>query len=282
MFKSCGFWCLALALLPSAASANDQCLSAAETDLERLYCEVFSKGGGAGLPSQPDFNRNDPQVQALLLKRPAARLGLTVPAPGKTAPPQPTPVDKASTAASPASSHPGKESSERVAEPEPGVTQNLSGCELNGEQIRCPRGHYQLAENRPLSAIAEDALGPDNQLSFPSFEGNRSDETVVRPYLSDAYDQYIPKMLRIGLGANTMSFTAFHNAFHTLEGGGVDFAERMARTYELLKQDRRTLGVKTRYHDELPTNLTLCNTINRDVIVCDNVGTNWVFVRDPG
>ena len=277
MFSRSRAWWLVVALLPLFAVADQRCLSAADTDLERLYCDIVSEVGGAGLPSQPDFNRNDPQVQALLLKRPAARLGLTVPAPGKTSTPEPSPASNASTAPSP--SGPDIESSENTAEPESIVTQTLSGCDLAGEQIRCPRGNYRLAENRPLSAIADDALGPDNQLRFRSFEGDRSDETVVRPYLSDAYDQYIPKMLRIGLGGNTMSFTAFHNAFHTLESGGVDFAERMARTYELLKQDRRTLGVKTRYHNDLPTSLTLCNTINRDVIVCDNVGTNWVFVR---
>ena len=94
-------------------------------------------------------------------------------------------------------------------------------------------------------------------------------------WISIAYDRYIPKMLAIGLGANTMSFTAFH----TLESGGVDFSKRMEQTYELLKQDRKTLGLKTRYHDELPENLSLCEAIDRDIIVCDNVGTNWVFVR---
>ena len=89
-------------------------------------------------------------------------------------------------------------------------------------------------------------------------------------------------MLEIGLGANTMSFTAFHNAFHTLESGGVTFSERMTQTYELLKQDRKQLGVKTRYHDELPQSLSFCGAINRDVIVCDDVANNWVFVRGDG
>ena len=95
-------------------------------------------------------------------------------------------------------------------------------------------------------------------------------------YLSAAYDRYIPKMLAIGLGANTMSFTAFHNAFY-LESGGVDF-ERMGRPSTCSNRIENG-GVNTRQHDELPENVSLCETINHDVIVCDNVGTNWVFVR---
>jgi len=100
----------------------------------------------------------------------------------------------------------------------------------------------------------------------------------VRRYLSKAYDRYIPAMVDIGLGANTMSFTAFHNAFHTTEDGGIDFARRMEQTFTLLKQDKKNLAVKARYHDELPQDLSLCTVINREIVVCDNVGTNWVYV----
>jgi len=258
---------LLMALFPavSVGAADERCLAAASSELERLYCEVMASGRGASLPSQPDFNRNSPQVQALLLKRPAQQLGLTLPQPAQVqtpeSPDEPEPDP-----------FPG-------AEPSPGPVEALADCRLNGEQIRCPEGDYELATNRRRSELAEGVLGPNNRLEFEPFTGSRDDEQAVRRYLSQAYDQYIPRMLRIGLGANTMSFTAFHNAFHTLESGGVDFSERMAQTYELLKQDRQQLGVKTRYHDELPESLTLCSHINRDIVVCDNVGTNWVYVR---
>jgi hypothetical protein len=249
-------------------SADDRCHSAAKTDLERLYCDVVAEGGGASLPSQPDFNRNDPKVQALLLKRPAKRLGLTVPEPSEPQPP----------AAASTNSQPevNSESSEPA---EPVVSRGLANCELAGERIRCPQTDYNLAENQNRSSLAEGVLGPDNHFQIESFKGDRDDEEAVRRYLSNAYDQYIPKMLRLGLGANTMSFTAFHNAFHTLEAGGVDFADRMAQTYQLLKQDRQQLGVKNRYHNDLPDSISLCGVINRNIIVCDNVGTNWVYVR---
>ncbi|MDI9243886.1 hypothetical protein [Marinobacter sp. CHS3-4] len=266
-----GLCWLVAALLSMEASANERCLSAADTDLERLYCEVISEGGGAGLPSQPDFNRNDPQVQALLLKRPAQRLGLKVP--------KPTRSQNEQSALTPQAAERSEPRQEQQTQSEPEPKTELAGCRLNGKRIRCSQGDYRLAENQRKSALEEGVLEPDNQLRLEPFEGSLEDEGAVIPYLSRAYDQYIPKMLRIGLGANTMSFTAFHNAFHTLEGGGVDFSDRMAETYELLKQDRQQLGVKTRYHDDLPDNLSLCDFINRDVLVCDNVGTNWVYVR---
>ena len=66
---------LAWALGGSAAyAANDGCMDGAKTDLEKLYCQVVREGQGAGLPSATDFRRNDPQVQRLLLRRPAGRL----------------------------------------------------------------------------------------------------------------------------------------------------------------------------------------------------------------
>jgi len=269
-------WVILLLMTGTAAtpaSADDRCYSAATTDLERLYCEVIAEGGGASLPSQPDFNRNDPQVQALLLKRPAQRLGLTVPEPGQAQAPAAASTDS------------GAAVTNEPREPEtndPVVAQGLANCQLAGERIRCPQADYDLAANQDRGALAEGVLGPDNRLKIDSFTGGRNDEEAVRRYLSNAYDHYIPGMLRIGLGANTMSFTAFHNAFHTLEEGGVDFSQRMAQTYELLKQDRQQLGVKSRYHDDLPESLSLCGMINPDIIVCDNVRTNWIYVRNDG
>ena len=58
----------------------------------------------------------------------------------------------------------------------------------------------------------------------------------------------------------------------------MDLSERIGRAYELLKQDRKTLGMKACYQDELPQDLSLCAVINAGIIVCDNVGINWVYV----
>lgn len=247
-------------------------MKAAESELERLYCQVVEEGGGAGLPSPTDFRRNDPSVQALLLRRPAQRLGLEVPdVSGTSIKPQ-----QQRAAPEPASAEP--DDPDRDSQPEPQSRGRLADCRLEGQRITCPQGRFDLAANLPNSQLKEGVLEPENRLGLDSFRGNRNDEEAVRQYLSDAYDQYIPKMVDLGLGANTMSFTAFHNAFHTMENAGVDFARRMEQTFTLLKQDKKTLGVKARYHDELPQDLSLCTVINAELIVCDNVGTNWVFV----
>ena len=263
------------ALMGTAHAADGACMKAAKTELEQLYCTIVDEGQGAGLPSPTDFRRNDPGVQALLLRRPAKRLGLEVPeASGTSVRPQQPQAAPESASAEPAKPEPESDSRS--------PSRRLADCRLEGERIICPQGSFDLVANQSNRELADGVLEPDNRLGLNSFLGSRNDEEAVRRYLSDAYDQYIPKMVGIGLGANTMSFTAFHNAFHTLEEGGVDFASRMERTFTLLKQDKKTLGVKARYHDELPDDLSLCSSINRSIIVCDNVGTNWVYVsRHP-
>ncbi len=276
-------WLLALGLSPGLAQA-EACLSSAETELERLYCQVVEQGGGQGLPSQSDFRRNAPQVQALLLKRPAQRLGLTLPeASGTRAASRPAPETRAQPSKpvpAPNTSAINRQKAAPTA-PEPSASPSLQGCRLSGEQIRCPNWSFQLALNQPNGNLGPGVLDADNRLGLSPFNGDHSDEQAVRRYLSQAYDRYIPKMLEIGLGANTMSFTAFHNAFHTLEAGGVDFASRMEQTFQLLKQDKQTLAVQARYHQDLPRRIEQCEPVNPAVIVCDNVATNWVFVHRP-
>ncbi len=248
----------------NVSAAPDDCMEGAKTDLEKMHCQVLGEGLGASLPSVTDFRRNDPQVQALLLRRPAERLGLDVPEPE----PAPAQAD-------------GEFARSALQDNRSPTDGQLADCRLNGERISCFQRHYDLAINQPNSQLAEGVLELDNSLGLSSFEGNRVDEDAVRRYLSDAYDRYIAKMLDIGLGANTMSFTAFHNAFHTMEEHGVDFAGRMEHTFVLLKQDKKTMAVKARYQDDLPEDLSLCTVISADIIVCDNVGTNWVYVS-PG
>lgn len=265
---------LALGVACGFAAADEGCRESASSDLERLYCDILAEGGGRGLPSQADFRRNEPRVQALLLRRPAARLGLAVPAVASP-PAQAQPEPESLSASSPKS----VAADQNVAPPQKRAGR-LAECRLDGERIVCPDQRFDLVLNQPNSKLAPGVLEQDNRLGLASFTGDRTDEQAVRRYLSGAYDRYIPKMVAIGLGANTMSFTAFHNAFQTLEAGGVDFATRMERTYQLLKQDKLTLAVQARYHEALPESLSLCEVINRNIIVCDNVATNWVF-RSP-
>ncbi|GAA3956857.1 hypothetical protein [Allohahella marinimesophila] len=276
---------------PLLASANDTCLDAARTELERAYCRVVKGGEGAGLPSFEDFRRNDVLVQALLLKRPAERLGLTLPGrsstpsvpPGSVTAPPPMPALPKPPPLAPASA--SMSSTSRATSPatSPAANAGMDECRLTGQGdvITCANSRYVLAANKQNSALVRGVLEDANRLDLPSYRGPRSDNDAVIRYLSDVYAIYVQKMLGIGLGAATLSFTEFHHAFHTTESAGVDFARRSEETFQLLKADRKTMAVQTRLHDKLPDSIDACMDISSEIIVCDDVGTNWVFIRSP-
>ncbi|ENO14764.2 hypothetical protein J057_05416 [Marinobacter nanhaiticus D15-8W] len=233
-----------------------------------MYCEIKAKGGGTTLPSFEDFRRNAPQVQALLLKRPAQRLGIEIPKPAANA--------MAPTADDEHRSQPEPETAVPETSPTPA---GMDNCVLKGKVILCSGRIYRLATNQPNSALGEGVLGESNTLALESFSGGLNDEAAVRRYLSNAYDRYIAKMVEIGLGGATMSFTRFYNSFHRHETEGVDFAERMESTFRYLKEDKQNLAVSGRLTDELPKRIQECAWAGRAVIVCDDVATNWVYVR---
>lgn len=252
-------------MLHSATTAAAMCPQP-QTDHERVYCEIVAAGGGGSLPSFEDFRRNSPQVQALLLKRPAARLGIEVAAPIAVAPvvpavPQPAVEPSAAVAA--------------LSEPDAG---GLDGCSLQGEVIRCRHRSFQLATNQPNSALASGVLADANRLGLSPFAGDPVNEAALRVYLSDAYDRYILKMVEIGLAGATMSFSEFYHNYQRHQASGVDYAQRLEQTFQLLKQDKRSKAVPARLTDELPQNLSNCSGIGARVIVCDDVATNWVYL----
>ncbi|MEQ5837542.1 hypothetical protein [Marinobacter sp. NFXS9] len=261
------------ALLLASPLAYSACPKNPATAYEQLYCDIQAKGGGSTLPTFEDFRRNTPQVQALLLKRPAARLGLAVPGPEAA-------TSQSAKPASPVTSERPKPDPETEPTPPPAGDSAFEGCQLGGTVIRCPSAQYELATNQANSALRTGVLDDDNRLGLSPYRGDLSNETAVRAYLSDAYDRYIAKMLEIGLGGTTMSFTRFYNSFRRYEAKGIDFAQRMDETFDYLKQDKRTLGVNRKPPDELPKSLKNCAPSGARVIVCDNVATNWVYVRD--
>ncbi len=296
--KSIGTTLMTVAIVwPFFANADSGCLNAAKTELEQAYCKVVSGGEGAGLPSFEDFRRNDAMVQALLLKRPAERLGLALPgrnrtqgAPSTAVQQQPPPPSQPRHSAGQQADRPSAPtatpaSPTRAASSSPAqsgfAAMDVSDCRLTGQGdvILCPDSRYVLASNRPKGELRPGVLDDGNRLDLPSFRGRRSDDQAVIGYLSDAYARYVPKILEIGLGGATLSFTEFHHAFHTTEAAGIDFARRSEETFQLLKADRKTLGVQSRLHDRVPAGIESCMDISPEIIVCDDVGTNWVYVR---
>lgn len=271
--------------LPAAA-----CERVAQTPYEKAYCQIQAAGQGQGLPRFEDFRRNDPQVQALLLRRPAARAGVELP-------------DSASAGAEPGNDPQhrgagvGRDNRSRQTDPNQmqarqthaqqqdqrsraETPQGLQGCRLAGDRIRCGSDAYVLLPNRPRAALAAGALEGSNRLGLPPFRGNGNIEHDRLAYTSAIYEQYVRKMLDIGLAGLTLSYTEFHRSFERHQAEGVEFTGRMDTMYRMLQEDRRTRPIQARLHDRLPDSVSDCMPLGQDLIVCDNVRTNWVFERE--
>src|SRR5690606_29447940 len=74
---------LTVLLFSIETEAQSYCFLSAPTYYEQAYCELQAKGAARGLPPFQQFKRNDETIQAVLLKRPAARLGIQLPTPKK-------------------------------------------------------------------------------------------------------------------------------------------------------------------------------------------------------
>lgn len=61
-------------MISSAANADQFCFALAETYYEQVYCQLQAKAQTKNLPPFNQFKKNNEQVQASLLKRPAGNL----------------------------------------------------------------------------------------------------------------------------------------------------------------------------------------------------------------
>lgn len=259
----------------AAVSANGQqnCLSQARDDYEKLYCRIKAGGEGAHLPSLADFRRNPPGTQALLLRRPAARLGLSLP--------KAKPTSQSDTSSNNGRSADGLSASLPAHEPKPQPAQkpersdhDIANCTLARERLSCGPRRFDLVSNRSNHLLAKDVLAESNRLIVPK---PPVDESAEKAYLIDAYQIYIEKMLEIGLGASTMTFSKFYYTYQAIKRQNVGFPARMAAMFDYLKRDKATLSIKPRYHDQLPSNLEQCSYLGPRLIVCDEGELNWVF-----
>ena len=263
------------------AQATTFCMLAAETYYQQLYCEVTASGGGGALPSFADFKRNNPTVQALLLKRPAKRLGIEVA----------LPQTEKRIAIDPAVPLPSQGAApERQAEspnraPVPGAAQpalqstGLAACRLQGAEITCGERHYELTGNRANRHLRPGALGEENRMNLPVFAGNHADAPSVGNYLYRAYQRYVEKMLDIGLGGATMNYGKFAFLFKDLSEKGVDFAGRFETMYRFLRKDKASIGVSGQAHPDQRLRLVDCGGLGERIIVCARSGRNYVYLH---
>lgn len=261
--------CLILWLALSAGAWSCQ----SQTELEAVYCQL--KGKGVVLPSLRDFRRNDPGTQKLLLQRPAAREGISLKAIKVGSSSQkatPNNVGRATPKASVAVT--SEAGSFVVDSPSSGSSLDQSACQLQGDVIRCQDKRFHFVLNRPNRQLVANSLSADNRLQLPEYNAGLQS---VEEYLSVSYRHYIEKMLSIGLGASTMSYSKFYYIWEDTQHQEQSFARRLGKMFEFLKRDKKSLGVKARYDNLMPKALSWCQSLSEELWVCDNKHRNWVY-----
>lgn len=257
-----------LVLATRFAGAQESCFSRANTYYERVYCQVVEEGKGSDLPPFYQFRNNDKATQALLLRRPAAALGIRIdePVPEAREEEQPTLAQARQTDKSQDEQATGEHS--------------LAGCGIRTTRITCGYSRYELIGNLSNKNIDKRMLDARNKMELPEFDGDARDTDAVHAYLVDAYRQYIRKMLLIGLGGATLSFTKFAYLFDDLDGQGVSFSERFEVMYSFLKKDKLIIEVQPMTTDDPGLTLADCELLIKEVIVCERRGRNYLYLRN--
>jgi hypothetical protein len=255
--------------------ADQFCFALAETYYEQVYCQLQAKAQTKGLPPFNQFKKNNEAVQASLLKRPAERNGIKLPLTArKTQPPAATIapqkiVTKLHTSTQRAIANEPDPAPLRSVKAE---SNNISVCELLGNQIRCGNRVFKSLGNRANHRLARGVLSSDNKMELPRYQGGE-----LSQYLAQAYAQYIDKMCEIGLCGVTMTYGKFAYLYQDLSTKGLDFPQRFEVMYGFLKKDKATMGVSE--SSGAPKNISMneCVALMDMRYVCDHQGRNYIF-----
>ena len=258
----CRRWLTALSvgfLLANQGVAEEPCQPQANTKYESAFCRVKQSSHGRGLPSLVDFRRNSQKMQYLLVRKPAAKLGIKLPLPaGNTLP--------GAAAKRYDRSSPPQQSKQS------GAAMASIPCRTAIDHIRCGKRIFTRLQNRSNQLLRPGALSKSNRLVLRP-PGVSSDEAA---YLLTAYVQYLNKMSSIGLAGSTSSYSAFAHTYYEHQRNGSDFVERYGSMFELLKQDKKNIGVSQRTPLRPPEWLD-CEPLNSELIACYSGGMNLVY-----
>ncbi|HCS66322.1 MAG TPA: hypothetical protein DIW64_20880 [Cellvibrio sp.] len=262
-------------LIAHPVDASQFCFALATTYYEQVYCQLQAKAQTKGLPPFNQFKKNNEVVQASLLKRPAERNGIKLPAPAHKAQPPAVIIAPQKTITKPQASAQRAPTNEPDPAPLRSVkaeSKNASGCELLGNQIHCGNRVFKSLGNKANHRLAKNALSIDNKMALPSYQGGG-----LNQYLARAYVQYIDKMCDIGLCGVTMTYGKFAYLYQDLQSKGLDFPQRFEIMYGFLKKDKASMGVSE--SSGAPKNLSLdkCVEITDMRYVCDHQGRNYIF-----
>ena len=276
--KTIQYSLLGMALLAGQSSAQSFCFASASSYYEQVYCEVQARGEAKTLPPFYQFKRNDATTQALLLKRPAARIGIDLP--------MPKPVAKKMTAKA-APQQERKLPASVAQKPQPTASQSSapktltsSACQLNGEAMCCGDQQFTLIGNRRNQRLAQGVLEAENKMALPVYHGSTSDQAAIDAYLARAYRQYIEKMHEIGLGGVTMTYGKFYFLFFDLQEKGLDFSQRFETMYGFLKKDKATMGVSETLTPDSQLEATDCDPLAEHMWVCSRAGRNYLYLAE--
>ncbi len=248
--------------------------------LEKIYCQVQAKGHGANLPRFDEFSRNPELTQRLLLKRPAAKAGLTLPpevgqrsAKPKTTESNPPVLATQKNTSSATKPLPPANFVKQA--PLAGAS-DFNRCQMRTTSIVCDATSYMLQDNLNNKSLAPHALTDSNQLLLKPAPKGASN---IHDYLREAYATYLIKMMDIGLAGVTLTYSKFYYIYEDVTANKKDFAARFKEMYFYLKKDKSTMAVAKQHANKAPPSLGACDFIARDLIACDNEGASWVYRR---
>jgi hypothetical protein len=289
------------------AHAQSFCFLSAGSYYEQVYCELQARGQTQGLPPFHQFKRNDEVIQAAILKRPAQRNGIKLPAPqtptastaapaaltfnasapNASAPNPKTPSPKTPSASTPSTSPssvlavPTAETAvqrlEQSSSPFAVATADPNTCRLEQQHIDCDAVRYQLVGNRANRALAAEALTDANRMALPRFQ-SEDEPAQIQNYLRHSYRTYLSKMHEIGLAGATLSYDKFAFLFFDVRSKGLDFSQRFETMYTYLKRDKKNMGVSEKLSLDELLQISDCIAVADDFMVCSRAGRNYLFI----
>jgi len=254
-------------LILPAKAAQPSCFVQAETYYEQIYCEIKLKDPRHSLPAFYDFKKNDQMTQALLLKRKAKALRISFKMP-----------ERVPNRASQKTPRPNNmvDSSIKAAI---GTTEEHGECSLQERLITCHNALFVQTGNLSNRSIHKEALYKQNKMGLSLYAGRPDDQGAINTYLFTAYVRYLEKMLEIGLGGVTMSYTKFHILFHDLLEKKVDFASRFETMYIFLKKDKLEIAVSESVEPIQQISIKDCTQLTPQIFTCDNRYRNAIYLR---
>jgi len=239
-----------------------ECLDQVSEEIERTLCELKRVSRNPELPNIQEFKKNPPTIQRLLIKREAEAYGISLP--------DTTPKEQQNKTPSPTRS-------DIASAQKPSEKPSLFGCELRQDHIQCPGEYYQHIRNKKNSQLKAEAFSSHNELIFAGKSESEFKEQSDYRYLSSIYPTYIHKMLTIGLGDSTMSFTKFATIYWQSKKESSGFSARFRQIYNQLKIEKSRNQISGRYTQNYPESIDKCVRMDRSIIICDNKNQNWVY-----